>query len=487
MVPPTDVQRTIVDAALACVALWARSVATGVPGSSGRARRLPGTAVRWAAMFSWTYDPEAVEARTPADRDRFADLLRTAAVLLVVLGHWLVAAVLERDGMLVAGQVLQYVPETRLLTWVFQVLPLFFFVGGSVNAASWRRSLAGGEGWPRWVRRRARRLLAPLVPVLAVWVVVPRLLARVLDQGLVEVLARSALIPLWFLVVYLLVVGLTPLTHALHRRLGPWVLVAVAVVVGAVDAAHRAGIPAVGDLNYLLVWGAVHQLGYLWGDRRFPQRPAGNLTLAAAAAAAAVLLIVGLGYPGSMVAVQGAAQNNTDPPSLALLAYAIAQVCLVVAAHRPAQRWLRDPHAWAPVTLIGGVALTLFLWHMTALVAVAATVHLTGWWPPPERIDGGWWATRPLWLLACGLVLAMLVAAFARFERQPEPAPDDSVPRAALGLGAFVTGMAMIARTGIYTPERTADLPLVAVTLVVAGLAALGALRPRSLLDGRVR
>ena len=36
-------------------------------------------------------------AATPASRNRVVDLLRAAAIVVVVLGHWLMAAVVVRD------------------------------------------------------------------------------------------------------------------------------------------------------------------------------------------------------------------------------------------------------------------------------------------------------------------------------------------------------------------------------------------------------
>ena len=43
----------------------------------------------------------ALAAATPSDRNRVVDLLRAAAILIVVLGHWLMAAVMVRGGELV--------------------------------------------------------------------------------------------------------------------------------------------------------------------------------------------------------------------------------------------------------------------------------------------------------------------------------------------------------------------------------------------------
>jgi peptidoglycan/LPS O-acetylase OafA/YrhL len=436
-------------------------------------------------MLRRVLDPDAIAERTPADRDRVADLLRLLAILLVVLGHWLVATVLVRDGELVAGTVLQHVPATRALTWVFQVMPLFFFVGGALNAGSWERARERGEAWPVWVRRRARRLLAPLVPVLVVWAVLSLTLqAWFLSPALTAEVTRAALLPLWFLVVYVLVVGLVPVTWWLHRRWGVWVPAAALVLTAAVDLLDRGlTLPVVGFVSYLLVWGGVHQLGYLWHDGRLP-RPRAALVFAAVTAGASLALVgVGL-YPGSMVAVQGAADQNTDPPSLALLLFALAQIGLVTALRDPLDRWLRRPAVWAPVVVVGSATLTLFLWHMTALALVAAAVHPTGWWPRFTHVDAGWWAMRPVWLLACGVVLAGLVAVFRRFESQPDPVPRDQPAWTLLGLAAFATGMGVLMTEGFYDPGAPANLRLVPLAAVAVGLGLLGALRPSRSLEG---
>jgi fucose 4-O-acetylase-like acetyltransferase len=424
-------------------------------------------------------DVEEVEARTPPDRDRVADLLRLSAILAVVFGHWLVAAVLHRDGELVAGQVLQWVPETRLLTWVFQVMPLFFFVGGHLNAGSWRRARDDGQAWPRWLRRRARRLLTPLVPLLGLWVAIVLAADLLPFSGtLIAAATEAALLPLWFLVVYVLVIALVPLTHRLHERFGLWVPAGAMVLTGVVDALDRADVPLVGYLSYLLLWGGIHQLGYLWEDRRLPRPPAAA-TIAVGATGVAMLLIARFGYPVSMVAVFGAERANTDPPSLALWAYAIAQLAIVTALRPTLARWLRRPEVWAPVIMSGSAALTLFLWHMTAMVVVAAAVHPTGLWPRLSSIDGTWWALRPLWLLLCTVVLAVLVAVFRRFEDQPDPVPRSGYLRAGVGTVAFAFGMAWLMTQGLHDPTNAAGLRLVPLGLVVLGLASLGALRPR--------
>jgi hypothetical protein len=63
------------------------------------------------------------------------------------------------------------------------------------------------------------------------------------------------------------------------------------------------------------------------------------------------------------------------------------------------------------------VVFTVFLWHMTALLAVFVTVEHLGYRPPAEP-TAAWWLARPFWLVAPAGVLAVLVAVFGPLERR---------------------------------------------------------------------
>ena len=108
---------------------------------------------------------------TPTTRNRVVDLLRVGAICVVVLGHWLIAAVVVRDGELVPGHLLELASWTHPLTWVAQVMPVFFLVGGYANALSWRSARGRDVTYAGWLRTRLRRLLVPVVPLLVVWLV----------------------------------------------------------------------------------------------------------------------------------------------------------------------------------------------------------------------------------------------------------------------------------------------------------------------------
>lgn len=414
---------------------------------------------------------------TDDDRDRVVDLLRVAAIAMVVFGHWLVAAVFREDGQVEATQAIALLPEARPLTWLFQVMPVFFVVGGYVNLGSWQRAQAAGRGWAAWVRRRARRLLVPLVPAVAVWSALV-VLADVtgFDPQLTAEAARAALLPIWFLAVYLGVTALTPLTAWLHGRYGWRLLLGITATIALVDVAVRTELTWVGGINYLLVWGGLHQLGYLWGGRRPSPRTA--VAAGAGAWSVALFLVVVAGYPGSMVAVEGAAVQNTDPPSLALWIYAVGQLAWLVAAYPLLRRWLADDRCYGAVLVAGASILTVFVWHMSALVIVAGTLVPTGMWPPADAgvIGPVWWAWRPVWLLACAAVLVVLGAATRRFEHGRDLPGRASPWRTLVGVPLAVAGIAWMMAGGLAGGDgQLAVLPL---ALTVVGAVLLDVLRP---------
>ena len=110
---------------------------------------------------------------TRDSRNRVVDLLRAAAILVVVLGHWTVAAVYVDDtGTLRRGDLLELATWTHPVTWLVQVMPVFFLVGGYANALSWRSACARGTTYGGWLRARLRRLTIPVLPLMVFWAIV---------------------------------------------------------------------------------------------------------------------------------------------------------------------------------------------------------------------------------------------------------------------------------------------------------------------------
>jgi hypothetical protein len=74
-------------------------------------------------------------AATPAGRDRTVDLMRAVSIAVVVLWHWAGSVTHRRDGEIVMPNPIDQVPLLWLATWVGQVMPVFFLVGGFANLA----------------------------------------------------------------------------------------------------------------------------------------------------------------------------------------------------------------------------------------------------------------------------------------------------------------------------------------------------------------
>ena len=421
-------------------------------------------------------------ARTPADRDRYLDFLRVAALLLVVLGHWLVRVVIAPDGAPEAHYLLALQPGWQAATPLFQVMPLFFLVGGVVNLRSWRRARAEGRGATEWLRGRAQRLLTPAVP-LVLGVAALGLGAEVLAPGRAILDPWIALIPLWFLAAYLAVTALTPWSAAMHARGHSPALIAVAAGLAlGVDLLRLSGVgpvagtqPLVGLPNFVLVWGAVHQLGHMWIDGRLPARPLGQFGLAAAGVGTLAVLIGALGWPLSMVPVAGTlAPNNAAPPTVALLALAGVQTGLALSLRAPAERWLARPIVWAAVALAGARLMTLFLWHQMALVVAVNVAVPAGWLPLSDAVDLRYWLLRPVWLGAAALVLAGIVAAMGRLERgRGAPLPGGAAVTL-LGVGLVAAGLAALLWAPLAPPGTVTAAAVSGVALFATGCRALG-------------
>ncbi|MFF3530397.1 acyltransferase [Streptomyces rubiginosohelvolus] len=423
---------------------------------------------------------------TPATRDRYVDLLRVASLGAVVLGHWLMAAVTP-DGV---GNLLAVVPALQPLTWLLQVMPVFFFVGGFSHALSYRSLLRkrpeGSEDsvYSAFLRARLQRLLRPTMVFVLVWGAAA-LLVQLLGGGggLTGVTLRMVTQPLWFIGIYLAMVAFTPPLLRLHERYGWAAFAGLAGAAVAVDLLRfAAGVPYVEFLNFAFVWLAVHQLGFLRADGRIRLRRAALLAGGGLVTAAA---LVALGpYPLSMVGMPGEKVSNMAPPTLALLAHGLWLVGAVELLRAPAARLLERPRVWRAVVAANGVAMTAFLWHLTAMFGVygallALDVDL------PEPASAAWWTQVPLRLALAAALTAALVAAFRTFERPAAPTSPGTPgasgasgagPLAALGatlclLG--VLGLSMVGFGGLLD-GRTALLIAIPVSAPAAVAMTLG-------------
>ncbi|MDH5345693.1 MAG: acyltransferase, partial [Gammaproteobacteria bacterium] len=152
-------------------------------------------------------------ARTPEERNRYVDFLRAISILVVITGHWLIATSWYVDGQLSSGQLLKSHPDSQWLTWVFQVMPIFFIVGGYSNAVSLESARRNGINYGGWLVTRLNRLVAPLLVLIVTWAVIGAVMGFAgVDEGVIQFASQASLIPTWFLAIYIMVVILAPLT-----------------------------------------------------------------------------------------------------------------------------------------------------------------------------------------------------------------------------------------------------------------------------------
>jgi hypothetical protein len=441
------------------------------------------------------WSAEQIEAATPAGRDRWVDALRAGSLLVVMLGHWLML-VFTDDGEITNA--LKIVPTLQPLTWFLQVMPLFFLVGGVAHSYALdsldRRVPPGTPGrYAAFFRARAVRLLRPSLAFLAAWMglgVVAHLTGLTARPGSEGRLTRDALVMvpqlLWFVGIYLGVCAFAPLMRILNERWGPYAAGLLLVLAVLTDVVRFHAVGFLGNLNFLFVWLAFHQLGFLWRDGWLTRR-VGWWLFIGGYAAMGVALWVGP-YPLSMVGMPGEAISNMAPPTVALLAQGLGICGLAVLSRDPMSRVLSRPRAWRLVVGVAPFAMTAFLWHLTALMLVLLGLRAVGI-GQPSVASWSWWLTRPVLFVGLAAVTAVLVRCFVRFDRGPRTAHEVSPasqrwtgPAAAIAALMIFFGILLISVVGVDVLGNRAVFflvtdvtPLVGFLVLGAGLALLSA------------
>ncbi|NNF09759.1 MAG: acyltransferase [Acidimicrobiia bacterium] len=420
-------------------------------------------------------------ARTPADRNRYVDLLRVFSILVVVVGHWLMAVItIEGDGSVTGDNLLALVPWLQYLTWGLQVMPIFFIVGGFSNLASWESARGKGVAYGTWLRGRMARLLRPTVAFAIVWTALTVVFAHLvrLDPETLEVGLTLVAVPVWFLAVYLLVIPALPLMVALHRRFGALVPVGLIAIAAGIDVLVRDhGMTGIGYVNYVFVWLAVHQLGFFWRERRISGFRTGALLGSVGLGALVVLSQAGL-YSRSLLGIPGEEFGNTQPPTIMLMAVALFQLGIILAAERHMRSRLEDGRIWGWVIAANSMAMTVYLWHLPAMAFGVLGAQVSGLGLRGEALTAGWWLSRPFWILILAAMTAPFVRLFAGIERTtPAPPVGSGAAAAVAGSVLAAVGLGLLAFEGFYRPDGFLGLAVVPLALLGTGAGLLGRLR----------
>ncbi|MBM7820826.1 hypothetical protein JOE63_003303 [Cellulosimicrobium cellulans] len=443
-----------------------------------RARPAPARPASPGGPHARRYRPPSGTARTPGTaplpvedgarrprRDVFVDAVRALATLSVLTVHWLMADATWDGEHLRIGNALAH-GAGWTVTWLLQVLALLFFAAGASAAYGLQRGPDGGRSpglagarrvvarpsaladlaaGARLAGRRVPRLLRPVGVFVGAWVVaIGVLLAAGLPGDAVRSLATLAPQLLWFLAVYLGLVVLTPLLRRALHAAGWWTVGALVAAPLAVEALRfGAGAERLALVDVVLVWAVPYAIGLLYADARSGTRvvrrgrvvpvavlprPVVLVGVGLAAATLAALLVAVGPYPVSLIGMPGDAMSNLGPPTAPVVLHAVALVALALAARGPLVRWA-DGRGRTVVAAIARRSMTVYLWHLTAMIVVVGIVLvvLDQQLPAPGSAD--WWASRPVWFGAFALVLLGISRLVGRFEDARPARPVSSSTR----------------------------------------------------------
>lgn len=329
----------------------------------------------------------SLAAQTPSTRERYVDFLRASSIMVVVFGHWLMAVVNVNHGRLTVGNVIAITPGLWALTWVLQVMPIFFFVGGYANAAGLQARSGVTTSYAEWVRSRVARLMRPVGLLLIIWIPVMLFLEHTsVDQKNVHDLTTLVSQPLWFIGVYLIVCAAAPPMLRLYQRAPVGSILGLMLGAIAVDVGRFVGnYEQVGYVNFALIWLIAQQLGFAYytGALRVV-RPAQWVAAGSCAVLSLALLVTVGPYPASMVGLPGQKISNMAPPTVCLLALMVLQVSIVMMLRDRATAWLERPRPWKFTIAVNSAIMTIFCWHLTAAVLLVSSLNALGV-PFPRR------------------------------------------------------------------------------------------------------
>jgi hypothetical protein len=417
-------------------------------------------------------------ANTPASRDRAVDVVRIGALLVVMFGHCaLLLATIDAGGLRI-GNLLGEIPALSPITWVVQVMPLFFLAGGAAAAYGWHT----GNRWGTWLFTRAQRLCRPVFWYLAAWSAGLVIARTTLGAESAEGLGRECVALLWFLGVYLIVLAIVPALTRLQTGRGVVVVVVSLVVAAAAFDAIRitVGAPMAAVANYLIVWLIPVVVGVGYARRLISVRSAWVLTVSALTAQ--IVVAIAGPYDVALVVTGAERTSNVSPPTVLLALHCTWMSFAFVATASAIRRWAARPRVWQAVAVGNGGAMTLYLWHIPAIAVAALTLNAFGFDAYDVHAQG-FWAHLALRAVVFAAVMAAAFRLLSPLEHRRLPwwdAPIDATGIRAAAAGALIclAGVAvlLLAKNGLGDTTGATALG----AFVAAAAAARVAATPRA-------
>lgn len=318
----------------------------------------------------WERIPAQVRTSPPV-RERWLDLLRAFALVRVMVYH---------------------TTGWAWLSFVFPAMGVMFAAAGSLAARSMDRGATVDV-----VVRRIRRLLPPLwllavvmVPLMLVygwstvatggddehtldWASLILWVFPILDPPSSDwIIGENAAVVLWYLRAYLWFVLLTPLLLRAFRA-RPVITTVTPLALVGLETALGFPISNLGEIGTalldLFVFGACWMLGFAHRDGMLQ-----HIRPALLVAAVAVLGGLGAWWAATHPTEDGTYDINEIPLGQALIS---AAAVLVLLRFSPSLRWLdRTPVLGRTVSVMSARAITIYLWHNTA---IDLAVPVTDW------------------------------------------------------------------------------------------------------------
>lgn len=337
-----------------------------------------------------------------AKRDRSIDAIRALCLSLVVLGHTVMGMVYWGEGRLVLGNLLAIDSRLHWLTWVFQIMPVFFIAGGAANYLSLKSK---DITYSTWLWKRISRLLSPTLTYLAIMLGIGFLLGLVFSDSFMQIYLLMVTQLLWFLGVYIICTALFPLMLRFSRAKS---IAGLSIAVIAVDVARFQWVETVGILNFLFVWLLIMVVGTLFVNP-LPHRI--NLGFVVAILAIELLLVSRDVYPVSLVGLPTEEFSNVAPPSVLIALHGLLFLFVLSLLKPFITKLCQNTKVWAAVVSVNAGAMTVYLWHIPMIMVVALFLRSVGLSPATTLNgnvvlpgDGFWLMTLLYWLLALSAV-----------------------------------------------------------------------------------